>query len=510
MSTNHADHPISAKPQISVIIPLEHHRGQWERCWQSWNTQTVDKSVYEIILVVTADFQEHTLLNERSAACLEFSSSSNDTDLCAVGAIKARGRYLLFTEAHCWPEPDVLKHCLEAINVHPDWAGFSCLSLPITHNRLSKASANMYLADIEHAVQVRSRPKNLYQCFVTRREAYEHCGGFKSGLGHFAEWVLAASYFQRGYKIGYFPNAKFHHYYSGSISEIRAFTLNFVTGEVGYFGGGHYKPNESLLEIPPEWICWRNFDRNTARAVLHIAVKSLYPLGKSYRRLPRSIMRIGRWILPAIFGDRIVRISAAAAAVYARITLLLAHAAGSQKRLNDQFRKYIAALIRAQRLTVIGSQGGMGRDAIQPSHVGSGLDVPTLNATGFYPLEQFQGSQFRWSETAAAVHVFVPAGLRRIRIDCIPARDLFDAKADFRFFVDGVRIPSSQLSIETDRISIELNITRPQIITLGWTCRPFLALADPRQLGLPIKRIDLNNDPVTSDDSFKRVAAFAS
>jgi hypothetical protein len=125
-------------------------------------------------------------------------------------------------------------------------------------------------------------------------------------------------------------------------------------------------------------------------------------------------------------------------------------------------------------------------------------------------LEQFQGSQFRWSETAAAVPVFAPAGLRRIRIDCIPARDLFDAKADFRFFVDGVRIPSSQLSIETDRISIELNITRPQIITLGWTCRPFLALADPRQLGLPIKRIDLNNDPVTSDDSFKRVAAFAS
>src|SRR6185369_18046130 len=91
------------------------------------------------------------------------------------------------------------------------------------------------------------------------------------------------------------------------------------------------------------------------------------------------------------FGDRIVRISAAAAAVYARITLLLAHAAGSQKRLNDQFRKYIAALIRAQRLAVIGSQGGMGRDAIQPSHVGSGLDVPTLNATGFYPFGTVSG-----------------------------------------------------------------------------------------------------------------------
>src|ERR1700719_3374974 len=140
--SNHTD-PLSAKPLFSVIIPLEYHRDQWERCWQGWNAQTVDKSAYEIILVVTPDFQEHSLLNESSAACLEFSTGSHDIDLCAVGAAKARGRYLLFTEAHCWPDPDVLELCLEAINAHSEWAGFSCLSLPTTHNRLSKASASM-------------------------------------------------------------------------------------------------------------------------------------------------------------------------------------------------------------------------------------------------------------------------------------------------------------------------------------------------------------------------------
>jgi hypothetical protein len=31
--------------------------------------------------------------------------------------------------------------------------------------------------------------------------------------------VLAASYFRHGYKLGYFPEARFHHYYTGSLGE---------------------------------------------------------------------------------------------------------------------------------------------------------------------------------------------------------------------------------------------------------------------------------------------------
>jgi hypothetical protein len=177
----------------------------------------------------------------------------------------------------------------------------------------------MYMADVAYAMHVHPWRKINDNCFVTKREAYEHCGGFRTGLGHFAEWLLAASYFQRGYKLGYFPKARFHHYYSGSLSDLRTFTLDFVTGEMEYLNGEHDGPNGHLFEIPVEWICQGNFDRDMARVVLHIAVQSLRPLGKSYRHLPRSIIRIGRWIPPAIFGDWIVRVSAAAAAMCARI-----------------------------------------------------------------------------------------------------------------------------------------------------------------------------------------------
>jgi hypothetical protein len=490
MSIKHTD-PLSSEPLFSVIIPLEFHRGQWERCWQNWNVQTVERSAYELILVVPPGFHEHSLLKELSVDRLEFSSGSHDIDLCAEGAAKARGKYLIFTEAHCWPEPDVLEHCLEAFNANPDWAGFSCLSAPITHSGLSKAEAHMYMADVEYGMRVHPWRKINDNCFVTKREAYEHCGGFKSGLGHFAEWLLAASYFERGYKVGFFPKARFHHYYSGSLNELKTFTLDFVTGEAGYFNGEHDEVSSRLFEIPPEWIYQGNFDRGMARAVLYIAVQSLLPLGRSYRHLMRSATQVGRWLAPAIFGDWTVRISASTAATYARIVLLLASAIGSQNWLNCRFRKYIAALIHAQRLAIMGMQRRKGRDTIQPGDVGFGLDALALNATGFYPLEQFQGSQFRWSETAAAVLVFAPAGLQRIHIDCIPVRDLFDAKSDFRFYLDGVRIPSSQLSMESDRISIGLDMARPKVVTLGWTCLPFIAPADARNLGLPIQRLEL-------------------
>ena len=242
------------------------------------------------------DFRESALLDQIPADHLEFSSHSHDIDLCAAGAARARGKYLLFTEAHCWPEPDLLERCLEAINANPDWAGSPCLSIPITHNRLSRAEARMYMSDIEYAMEVHPWRKILDQCFVTDREAYERCGGFKTGIGHYAEWLLAASYFQRGYKIGYFTKARFHHYYSGSLAELKAFTLDFVSGEFNHLGGERDDSISRLFEIPSEWICQGNFDRDRARAVLHIALQGLWPPSISYRYLPWSIAEIGRWI----------------------------------------------------------------------------------------------------------------------------------------------------------------------------------------------------------------------
>lgn len=488
MSTGCQD-ATASEPKFSIIIPMEFHRGQWERCWQGWSAQTVDKSLYEIILVVSPGFQDHALLSRVAADCVVVSDCTHDIGLCVAGAAKARGQYLFFTECHCWPEPDVLENCLAAIDKNPDWAGFSCLSLPITHNRLSIAEADMYMADIEYAMYIHPWRRILDQCFVTSRKAYQDSGGFKPELGHFAEWELAANYFQRHYKLGYCEQAQFHHYYSGSVHELKEFTHDFVVGELRYFSR-YPDPSDKLLEASSEWVCQGNFDRDTAWTILSMTARNLFGPERPRRTLSQSIGRITRWFFPAIFGCEIARISAIAVTLYARVGLLAATAIGTQNRIDVQFKNYIAALIAAQRLTATEKQRQVRRDRIRSGDEKAGFE--TLDTTGFYPLESFEGTKFRWSETEAAVLLSTLTGSQRIWIDCIPVRDLLDPQLDFRFFVDGKRIPSSRMSIENHRVSIDLDTKGPQVVKLGWTCLPLAAIADPRQLGMAVKRIALS------------------
>ena len=482
------------QPLFSIIIPLEYHRGQWERCWNGWNTQTVARSLYEIILVVPTDFQQLALLDHLSADRVELSEHSHDIGLCAAGAAKAQGKYLIFTEAHCWPEPDVLEKCLEAIRDNPDWAGFSCRSMPITHNPLSKAEAEMYMADIEYAMHGHPWRGILDHCFVTKRDAYENCNGFAPEFGHFAEWVLAAGYFQHGYALGYFPEARFHHYYTGNLDELKAFTRDFIVGEIRYFSV-FPAASDGLLQPPPEWICQGNFDRNTARSILGFALKSLWPPAQSYRHFPRSIGRIARWTIPAIFGDTIARGTARTRLAWARAGLLIASAIRSQRLITARFKRYIAAHIAAERFAVIGRLHRSAREGRHPGDATAAPDILAPSNTGFYSLERYQDDTFRWSDTAAAILVSVPAGEQRFRIDCIPVRDLTSPICDLRFYVDGARVPPGQLTTEPHRVSIDLHAATPKILTLGWTCLPLLSPTDSRRLGLAIKRIELNRDP---------------
>jgi len=78
-------------PLISVIVPLEYHRGQWERCWLGWKAQTLPKNQYELIWSSRRIFRNKTncaLLGPLDR--LEYSTERHDIGLCAIGAARAR------------------------------------------------------------------------------------------------------------------------------------------------------------------------------------------------------------------------------------------------------------------------------------------------------------------------------------------------------------------------------------------------------------------------------------
>ncbi len=481
--------PATIAPLFSIIVPLEYHRGQWERCWQGWQAQTLDKAAFETILVVPPDFPQRDRVSELAGiARLECSEHSHDVALCVDGVARARGKFLFFTESHCWPEPDVLELCLRAFHCNPELAGFSCKSVRVSHNRLSEAEADMYEADTEYGMTVHPWRKILDVCFVTRREAYEECGGFKPELGHFSEWALAARYFECGHKIGYLPEARIHHYYIGALGVLKAFTLDFVEGEIRYFSQNLREPRSTHLEPPAEFICQGNFKRDMARAILRMAARDLMMSGAAGDRRKQAMFAILRWASVAISGDCIARCAAAVVALHAYLATMLAAVFGSREQLGACFKRYIAALIRSKRLACIRAErlrkvAAGARDAV----TGLADNAMILDQTGFYPLEKYQSSAFRWSATAAAIRLRVNAGRGSIRIKCAPVREL--SATDLRFYLDGKRIPDGAISTDVGNFEIRIELPQSGTYQLGWICRPFRAKADPRRLGLPIMLI---------------------
>jgi hypothetical protein len=483
--------PRAIAPLFSVIIPLEFHRGQWERCWRGWQSQTLDKAAFEIILVVPPDFPERDKLSglTNPAPHLEYSQHSHDVALCADGVTSARGKFLFFTESHCWPEPDVLELCLQAFHANPDWTGCSCKTIRVSHNRMSEVEADMYEADTEYGMIVHPWRKILDVCFVTRREAYEECGGFKPELGHFAEWALAERYFECGHKIGYLPEARIHHYYIGALADLKTFTLDFVAGEIRYFSQNSREPDSTYLEPPAEFICQGNFDRDMARAILRLLVQDIFLSRAAVGRWMQAMFAIPRWASRAIAGDGVARCAAAAAARYAYLATMLATVSGSRQRLGVRFKRYIAALIRYQRLTRIRAERLRNAPAATADAVTESGNNAVLDQTGFYSLEKYHGSPFRWSETAAAVRLRANAGRQSIRIQCAPVRKL--SEMDLRFYLDGSRITDDAISIDVDDSEIWIDLPPTRMGQLGWICRRFRAKADPRRLGLPIMHVEL-------------------
>ena len=407
---------------------------------------------------------------------------------------------MFFTESHCWPEPDVLERCLHAFTTHPEWAAVSCQLMPITHNRLSRAEADMYQADMEYGLKIHPWRKVLDPCFVTRREKYEECGGLKSELGHFAEWVLAATYFELGYQIGYVPEARLHHYYIGQLAELRTFTRDFVTGEMRYFAKESHELGGHLLEVPPEWICQGSWDRRLAQSLLRIATHGMLTPSAARTRRRRMFTRtLVRWLIPAIVGEGAARVGTAVKERWAFAAVNLARLVGSRPRLDAAFKNYIASVIEHQRSECIKSEHRTRARTAAIPHVDStsGLNVFAPENAGFYPIEIFQDTRFRWSEPAAIMPAWTPEGQHHIWVECLPIRSLAHG-ADLQFYFNERPLSARDVSIGLDTIEIKLHPAQSRHSTLAWTCHPFPATGDRRRLGLPVKRIVWSTGPESS------------
>lgn len=480
--------------RFSIIIPLEFHRGQSEECLRRWvKEQDYLREQFEVVAVgcrFSLDLKTiayfKTLLSEYDRLLLF--DEPHDMALCAFGARQAQGEILFFTESHVLPDRNILSVADKAIDEHPDWAGFSCRSIRITHNRLSVIEADMYEADLLYGMNECPWRKILDQCFVVRAGNYHKAGGFNPELGHFAEWHLAARMHQNGYQIGYVPEAQVHHYYIGEIKELIKFSEDFARGEMTYLSKFKDDESRSYFPDPLEWL---DFYRWNSRLYNKAFRLSYNAHSKSFRRClsPREIFARGLMLLRLSFPFETLKRTSLTHAwlrfqVKRWLLTLLLNLRFGKSYLHTQFLQLIDATVKLERV----------RFAFdieeKPSAATSSLrwsadEARSYPFGGFYASEEWQGKRFRWSEPVAMIEISLVPGNYDLEIDWLMAIRPIE---NLKFYINEKPMPVLQERAPR-RISFQVNEDAPTRFAL--TCEPWLVPKDKRLLGVPVSSVTI-------------------
>ena len=486
--------PGTATPRFSVIIPLEEHRGHAVPCIRAWLEQRdFRRDQFELVIASPPGYPVSELDEIQSLVAghdrLLHLAHRHDMGLCAEAAEVANGEWLFFTESHCLPEPDTLARADEAARRHSEWAGFSCRSVPITKNRLSKVEAQLYERDIEFGMAEHPWRKVLDQCFVVRKNAYFEAGGFDPSFGHFAEWLIAARFYALGLTIGYARDARIHHMYIGKFDEWRRFTADFFHGQMRYVAQEPADPLRPMFDEVPEWSMRRQFDRAVAFRVCRMLLRDLR---RSRQRMlwpsswPWSTLR--GWLLRAAVGDYWVLIPAYTRRASARLSAQLHLLLGNRTRAEEALLRCCGAIALAERMKFVRRWAREEHDDASGATLDPvGVWKPSLLAesrgVGFH----FLSGERAWSEPAAYVELPLPAG----RYD-VELRWLFRPQPSggplLSFYLDERPLATENVRILDDRAQLQVEIpdTRQAPSRIGWVCSAHREAGDYRTLGLPV------------------------
>jgi hypothetical protein len=476
---------------ISVLIPLEFHRDQAVDSIGKWRReQTIDGALFEVIVIASHRSNPSDLEAVRALLGPEdrllLTEAAHDVAQVAEAATHARADLLFFTESHVLPTPTVLAQCLELFAKRPEWAAFSCRTRGITPNRLARAEARMYEADIQYGMTTHPWRKILDQCFATRRAAYEAAGGFDGKLGHFAEFLLAARYATLDLTIGYAPEIELSHYYLGDVATFREFTEDFIAGEMAYWARGRSARTESLMEPPIEW--WSRGDRRRDLASHLLKIARRHYRACQGAGFTRSDLRATyrRHAASAFTGANAIRGRARLEFLLTQLRLAWTRIFGSDVQLQSALQNYTSALARAGRLALGHKQSG--------TEVSDALWTPypddAHRGCGFHAGEVFAGIPFRWSEDVAVLEVSLPPGRHRLRLETLLAK-LTTTEWAPAFYFNGRRIRDEKVLRDDGHFEFDINRREGEGAMLGWFsgCQP--APGDPRHLGLPVSKLSL-------------------
>ena len=424
------------------------------------------------------------LLGEQDRLVL--TTCMHDIGQVAEAAALARGEFLFFAESHVWPSPDVLERSLRQLELRPDWAALNCGLKRAVLNRLGNAEADMYQQDFKTGSATGWRNINDAG-FFTRRAAYVAVGGLDVALGHFAEWLLSARYATEGLVVGMCPDITLTHLYSGDVAGLRAFTEDFVRGEITYLARNPGTHRERLIQSPREWTCRGNQRRDLAAHVVRLVVGEVpHVLAERRRRMLTFRLALG-WAPIMFAGAALPHIAAVLRVLTRRTGLFTANWLAGKRALARAFRRYIEAVIHRARLRSADELRARWRPP-ETGELWSPYPEHGDVGAGLHDLEQFGDVAFRWSEPAGVIEFHVPPGRYTIHVNMLWAR-LANRSYPPKFYLNGEHVTELDVSNEGNSVNFTADVRRLGPTYFGWICARAVAPGDSRLLGLPFVSI---------------------
>lgn len=473
---------------ISVIFPLLFVRGPTARAIQSWTRlQHLARDRYEVVVVSPGDdlgteqlVQSHLGPNDR----LVRTDTRNLYALYDFGIQQSKGRIVMITESHVVATRDCLKRMIEALDGTENEAACCIALAPKNECYLATMEAMLFEEESEQWVPEGSWRRVHERGFAIYRDTYDRSGGFLHQYGWFAGREFAARLHAAGVPVGYAPNARVVHYNSVSTADIMEGARSFVFGELRcreiedtahvtrYFGS-----NDAL---DARWM----YSKSIARTALQDRLGRLGRGGWS-RRI-RALPGLPGLAMKSMLGLSLP-ISVARLRVYvARARVAALRPWGAAAGLEAYRDYWHRRLVRWFQLEYC-------RDQAPPAAGPGPTTVSAEDAShfliGFYLPEAFAEQPIRWSGTLAAVRLWIPETSSRVRIETASIGPPL-VERQLALYLDGTRL---NLTFEKPCV-VSADIDDPhggQAAILVIACNPMRSKNDPRELGIPVKRMDV-------------------
>ncbi len=488
--------------RISVILPFHDPRGHPEHLAGWTREQTLTGDQFEVIAVTNsldAKLQRKIRQHLRPQDLVVHADLADHFGLYAAGAAAARAPVLFFSEDHCQADAGCLQGVAGYFS-HPDhtaatvrWGDINPTDVSLMESLACQIGAREWFKP-GHWNTVRIRGVAI------RGDVYRATGGFETNCHGFSEALMSAKLHAMGISVGHIKESGIRHINTETLGQVRRSSETYSQGECTYcdehaseFCEQYFSSSSALLKIthiPPAIAWWL---AQAAGKMLTGSPPGVAAAPCSFTHLRRHVLWLRASAILSPLRETGAQFSIAAAWFRYRFWRF-----DEQRRLRA-FMDYWQRTVQLVRVRYVAEHGAgfLRRHAVREFDSSAGA---LSSAYGLHPLENHEGTAFRWTSPASVIAFAIDAGDYEVLISIAPFRG---SPRNFPvcFFWNRRRVPPERVRLRSQGISFK--VKRHQCDATGLQQLTIIAAplgpgpADERLLGLPICAIRIK--PLTRD-----------